>query len=199
MEGVSSEAPSLSSSHQYARTKQLLYAVPSLKMRYYFQSKQWLPYSVEHVFAFFSDPANLPRLMPDWQRARIDKSTLVAPLDPAAPPTAAGAGSRITLSFRPIPFSPVRVSWDAEIDQFVRNDHFCDRQLRGPFAYWHHCHRVAAETRNGIAGTLLLDDLHYEMPLGPLGTIANWLGVSGQIRSTFAFRHMRTKELLAQS
>ena len=35
------------------------------------------------------------------------------------------------------------------------------------------------------------------MPLGPLGTFANWIVVSGQIRSTFAFRHTRTKELLA--
>ncbi len=167
-------------------------------MRYHFQSEQFLPYPVERVFAFFSDPANLPRLMPDWQHARVDKSTRVPPLDPAAPANAAGAGTRLTLSFRPVPFSPIRVSWDAEIDQFVLNDHFCDAQLRGPFKYWHHCHRVAAETRNGIPGTLLTDDLHYEVPLGLLGVVANWAAVSGQIRSTFAFRHARTRELLAQ-
>lgn len=168
------------------------------KMRYHFQSEQWLPYPVEQVFLFFSNPDNLPRLMPDWQKARIDKASLISP-DPehGTPTSVAGAGSKITLSFRPIPFSPIRLSWDAEIDQFTWNDHFCDLQLRGPFAYWHHCHRVFHETRNGIPGTLLRDDLHYEMPLGPLGSVANWLAVSGQIRATFAFRHSRTKELLS--
>ena len=165
-------------------------------MRHHFQAQQWLPYPVEQVFAFFSDPANLPRLMPDWQQARIAKAALVAPLGWPEGANTAGAGSRITLSFRPVPFSPVRVSWDAEIDQFAWNDHFCDSQLRGPFAYWHHCHRVAPETRNGRLGTLLTDDLQYEMPLGALGIFANWLAVSGQIRATFAFRQRRTEELL---
>ena len=170
-------------------------------MRYHFESRQWLPYSVEHIFGFFSNPENLPRLMPDWQRARIDKATLQPP--PPSPHLAhangnpiAGAGSLITLSFRPVPFSPLRVSWDAKIDQFVWNGHFCDLQLRGPFAYWHHCHHVSAETRDGVPGTLLRDELRYEMPFGFLGSIANWAAVSGQIRSTFAFRRQRTAELL---
>ncbi len=166
-------------------------------MRYHFQAQQWLPYSVERVFSFFSDPDNLPRLMPDWQHARITKAALIPPLGAVDGSKAAGAGSRITLSFRPVPFSPVRVSWDAEIDQFAWNDHFCDLQQRGPFAYWHHCHRVSPETRGEIAGTLLRDELEYAMPLGPLGAFANWLAVSGQIRATFAFRQARTKELLA--
>ena len=165
-------------------------------MRHHFQSEQWLPYPVEHVFAFFSNPDNLPRLMPAWQQARISKATLIPPLGAPAGSKAAGAGSRITLSFRPVPFSPIRLSWDAEIDQFAWNDHFCDLQLRGPFHFWHHCHRVSPETRNGVPGTLLTDDLHYEMPLGLLGTFANWLAISGQIRATFAFRHRRTEELL---
>ncbi len=168
-------------------------------MRYHFRSEQWLSYPVEDVFRFFSNPNNLPLLMPDWQKARIDRSTLTPappyPLQPIGSPVA-GTGSRITLSFRPIPLSPLRVSWDAEIDQFAWNDYFCDLQLRGPFRYWHHCHRVFPETRNETHGTLLRDDLHYEMPLGPLGQLANWVAVRGQIRSTFAFRHRRTRELL---
>ncbi|WP_263383927.1 SRPBCC family protein [Granulicella arctica] len=170
-------------------------------MRYHFQSEQWLPYPVEHVFRFFSDPANLPRLMPDWQKARIDKATLTpAPAHPSNIPgtPVAGKGSRILLSFHPVPFAPIRLKWDAEIDEFAWNDHFCDLQLTGPFAYWHHCHHVSAETRDNIVGTLLRDDLHYEVPLGPLGVFANWLAVSGQIRSAFAFRHRRTAELLQE-
>ena len=169
-------------------------------MRYHFQTEQWLPYPVEYVFRFFSDPANLPRLMPGWQKARIDRSNLTSPppsLSNTPGTPIAGPGSRILLSFRPIPFSPIRLKWDAAIDEFVWNEHFCDLQLTGPFAYWHHCHRVSTEIRGNVTGTLLRDDLHYEVPLGPLGRFANWLAVSGQIRTAFAFRHTRTNELLS--
>ena len=31
------------------------------------------------------------------------------------------------------------------------NDHFCDLQLRGPFAFWRHCHSFLAESRPNSA------------------------------------------------
>ena len=171
-------------------------------MRYTFQAEQWLPPPVQQIFAFFADPANLPRLMPAWQGARIDSIALIpAPNQPADFPgsTAAGQGTRMTLSFRPVPFSPIRLRWDAEIAAFAWNDHFCDIQLaRGPFAFWRHCHRLAPETRNGLPGTLLTDQLEYALPFGPLGRLAHTLAVRRQIQAAFAFRHRRTAELLAQ-
>ncbi len=178
-------------------------------MRHTYHSEQWLPYPVELVFAFFANPENLPRLMPAWQKARIEEAAFAPP--PPAPSSAnpsqdktiaAGAGTRITLSFRPVPFSPVRIPWKAEISEFVWNDHFCDLQLRGPFAYWHHCHSVHAEPRTGESGqptpgTLLRDQVEYEPPFGRLGEVANSLFITHQLRSTFDYRHKRTRELLA--
>ncbi len=138
--------------------------------------------------------------MPRWQRPRIDALTLVPP--PSGPQGAvsgaAGQGSRITLSFRPVPFSPIRLCWLAEIDAFSWNDHFCDYELRGPFAYWRHCHRVAAETREGQAGTRITDEVHYTLPLGPLDPLANAAFMRWQIRVIFAFRQKTTRTLLAQ-
>jgi ligand-binding SRPBCC domain-containing protein len=175
-------------------------------MRYSYHSEQWLPHPVELVFAFFANPRNLPRLMPPWQKAHIEESTLTPP--PPRPATAdlqvaAGTDSRITLSFRPFPYSPIRVRWIAQISDFTWNHHFCDTQLRGPFAYWNHCHTVAPERRpNGsgslIEGTLLRDDVEYEMPLGKLGQLAQRLIIAHQIRSTFAYRRTRTRDLLAR-
>jgi ligand-binding SRPBCC domain-containing protein len=182
-------------------------------MRHTFQSEQWLPYPVELVFAFFSNPENLPRLMPTWQKARIDKISITLPPPPPNPipstkmsgsSIAAGANTKLTISFRPFPYSPIRMLWDAEISEFAWNDHFCDRQLRrGPFAYWKHCHHVQSETRADntaapITGTLLQDEVDYELPLGKLGDIANSLVVA-QLRSIFAYRHARTIELLSLS
>jgi ligand-binding SRPBCC domain-containing protein len=170
-------------------------------MRHTFHSEQWLPYPVERVFAFLANPENLLRLMPTWQKAHIEEASFApAPArvadDPILPMSlTAGIGSHMTLSFRPFPYSPIRVPWEAEITEFVWNDHFCDRQLRGPFAYWNHCHTVGLEKQANISGTLLSDDIEYEIPLGKFGELAQRL-ITRQLRNTFAYRRARTSEML---
>lgn len=176
-------------------------------MRHSFQAEQWLPYSPELVFAFFANPENLPRLMPPWQKARIEEAAFAPP--PPRPPSAtrqrgiaAGAGTRLTLSFRAFPLSPVRIPWEAEISEFVWNEHFCDVQHRGPFKYWKHCHHIEPQSRltaapqQPVAGSLLRDHVDYELPFGPLGDLGNLLLMRRQLQSTFAYRHRRTGELL---
>jgi ligand-binding SRPBCC domain-containing protein len=169
-------------------------------MPLHFHTEQWLPHPVETVFAFFADPANLPRLMPAWQRARIDHATYIPPPPPPAPfpgstNITAGAGTLLHLTLRPIPFSPIRIPWDALIEDFRWLHGFCDIQLRGPFRYWRHCHTVQP-ARNG---TLLRDTVDYELPLGPLSALADKLFVHQQLAATFRFRQGRTLELLKQS
>src|SRR6185437_7797834 len=87
-------------------------------MRHRFRTTQWLPYPVESVFAFFANPANLPKLHPDWQQTRIDEIELRPANRNGNGPTeatiAAGRGTRVTLSFRPTRLSPVRVSRSEE-------------------------------------------------------------------------------------
>lgn len=170
-------------------------------MHHHFQAEQWVAYPIDLVFAFFSNPENLPRLMPGWQKARIEEASFTPPpARPAGarrfPGIAAGAGTRMTISFRPFPLAPVRVPWDAEITEFTWNEHFCDVQHRGPFAFWRHCHRLSEETREGQPGTLLRDQVEYEMKFGALGELAGRIGANAQFRSIFAFRHKRTAELL---
>lgn len=173
-------------------------------MRHIFQAEQWLPYPVELVFAFFINPQNLPPLMPAWQKARIEEAVLVSP--PPGPPSryklrsvAAGVGSSITISFRPFPLSPLRIPWEATIVDFVWNESFCDAQepKRGPFAYWRHCHRVAAAVRDGVLGTALTDDVEYEPPFGAAGELAHSF-VRRQIKGIFNHRQRRVAEILAR-
>jgi ligand-binding SRPBCC domain-containing protein len=170
-------------------------------MRYSYETEQWLPYPVDQVFAFFANPENLPKLMPEWQQTRIERSRMVPaspnPQHMHATATAAGAGTSMTLTFRPFPLSPFRISWEAEITEFAWNDHFCDIQHHGPFAYWHHCHHCAAQTRDGTAGTIVRDHVVYAMPFGPFGKIAQRIAGKAQFRSIFDYRHRRTAELLA--
>lgn len=170
-------------------------------MRHIFQTSQWVPYPPALVFAFFADPANLPPLMPSWQKARIEHAYYAAP--PAAPDglplpakQLAGQGTVLTITFRAIPFVPLRLSWVAVIDEFSWNEHFCDTQRSGPLAYWHHCHRIEAEVQDGVAGSRIKDEVTFALPLGPLGDVAYLLGVKKQMEWTFAYRQKRVIELL---
>jgi ligand-binding SRPBCC domain-containing protein len=168
-------------------------------MRHSFQTAQWVPYPIATVFAFFADPANLPRLMPAWQKAHIEKMTIIAPpagTRPISSATTAGAGSAITIRFRPFPLSPVLMRWNASIVDFEWDNHFCDEQLSGPFAYWRHCHRVTEETRDNLPGTTIVDDLVYELPLGIFSEPAHILFVRKQIESIFRYRQKQLLQLL---
>jgi ligand-binding SRPBCC domain-containing protein len=162
-----------------------------------FETEQWLPYPVEIVFAFFAMPENLPRIMPRWQKARIEEANFVPP--PPRPRSsiglksfAAGEGTRLSVSFRPFPLCPIRIPWHARITHFDWNNSFCDEQEQGPFAYWNHCHRVREEEQNGVPGTRVTDSVEYALPFGALGQLANTLIVARQMRSTFKYRHKAT-------
>lgn len=174
-------------------------------MRHTFETEQWLPYPLEGVFAFFANPVNLPPLMPAWQDARIEEAALKSAVAAQPSPsgvqyrsTAAGTGTTMILSFRAIPKLPIRLNWYARITEFEWNDHFCDEQDRGPFAYWRHCHRVSSALRDGVGGTLIRDELEYAFPGGPLGDVANALGGRAQIRSIFKYRQEQTYKLMPQ-
>ena len=171
---------------------------------HHYHDEQWLPYPVETVFAFFADPRNLPPLMPGWQQARIESATF----KPASPSPAAlerpagivaGNGTLLTLSFRAVPLMPLRLKWVALISDFSWLQGFCDSQLRGPFRYWHHCHRVRSQPHpeTGQPGTRLFDDVEFALPLEPLSRISLPIA-QAQFKKIFEFRHKRTLELMKQ-
>lgn len=173
-------------------------------MQQHFQTEQWLPYPPELVFAFFANPENLPRLMPRWQHARIEEATFVPP--PPRPPTelrnpgvAAGDGTLIVLSFRPLPLVPMRLPWDARIENFRWNEGFCDVQERGPFKYWRHCHTIEAapSPEGGRPGAIVRDSVRYEFAFGSLNLLFDKLLVRRMIERAFRFRHRRTQEMMA--
>ncbi len=170
-------------------------------MRSSYHTEQWLPYPVERVFDFFANPNNLPLLMPPWQKSRIEKLSILPPpnrtVSSNSIATAAGEGTQLTLSFRPFPFSPVRIRWESEITEFSGNNCFCDRQIRGPFTYWKHSHTVRPASWRGVNVTLVADDIEYEVPFGVAGTLANRLFLRGQIKRTFAYRQTHLEEALA--
>jgi ligand-binding SRPBCC domain-containing protein len=168
-----------------------------------FETRQWVPFPVELVFAFFANPSNLPHLMPPAMKVRIEDARLQPPparpvaADPARRfrSVAAGVGSEILVSFRLLNGLP-RASWLTRITEFEWNSHFCDEQIRGPFHAFRHCHRIQPDLREAVEGTLVTDEIEYELPGGSIGSIAGPL-VRRQMERAFAHRQRRLPEILA--
>jgi len=172
-------------------------------MRQQFVTSQWIPYPIEEVFAFFANPNNLPLLTPEPLKMRIDELKLEqAPAGPemagshfARPQIAAGVGTEMKLSFQPEPYVPVRVSWVARITDFVWFSHFCDEQVRGPFAFFRHKHAVETKTRQSHPGTEVTDEVEFELPFGAIGGLGRGI-VQRQMERMFRIRQERLPAIL---
>lgn len=164
------------------------------------QFEQWVPVPLDRVFQFFSSPANLPRLMPPELGAEIRRIEMVPPPEGntrTGSPASAGVGTEITLSVRLAPPLPLRTTWVARIVEFEPGSHFTDVQLKGPFRHWRHRHGFEAARRSGVDGTVVRDDLEYDVGFGALGdAVARWF-VGDRLRRTFEERQRRLEDLLA--
>lgn len=161
--------------------------------------EQWIPVPLDRVFRFFSDPANLPGLMPPELAAEIRSVERAPPPgeEEGRPSSAsAGVGTQITLSVRLLPPLPLRASWVARIVEFEPGSHFTDVQVKGPFRHWRHRHEFEAARRAEADGTIVRDDLEYDVGFGRLGDAVARGFVAGRLRHTFQERQRRLEELL---
>ncbi len=171
-------------------------------MSRHFQSEQWVPAPVERVFAFFADPHNLPRIMPPGLGTKLVKLSLVPPRFPAGkvPPGTlrmAGAGTEMTVAFRVVPYVPIHERWVVNISEFVFNQYFQDVQKQGPFRSWQHTHSFESMTQGGIAGTLIRDDVEYEVGFGAVGRSLELVVFQQVFRSTFNYRKQALDKIFA--
>jgi len=148
---------------------------------YTLRSEQWVPRSVEEVFAFFSDAHNLEVLTPPWLRFRI--------LTPAGERIHKGSEIRYTLRVRGLP-----VFWTTEIRSWDPPFRFTDVQRKGPYRLWHHTHRF--EAKDG--GTRMTDVVRYRLPLGVLGAIAHRFFVKKDVEKIFDYRREKIEGLFGR-
>ena len=134
--------------------------------------EQRLPGSPDDVFPFFADAGNLEAITPPWLSFAI---TTPRPID-------MHVGTIIEYRLR-LHALPIR--WLTQIEAWEPGVRFVDRQLRGPYALWHHTHEF--EPAPG-GGTLMRDVVRYALPLGPAGGIAHALVVKRDLERIFDFR-----------
>ena len=147
---------------------------------YRLERRQWLLLPPEVVFAFFERPENLARITPPWLDFRI--------LTP--PPIAMAPAITIDYTIRVL---GTRTHWRSLIAEYDPPRGFRDVQLIGPYRLWDHRHRFRAE--NG--GTLVEDEVLYQLALGPVGRLAHALFVRRRLDAIFAYRRERIAALLS--
>ncbi|MCU0430000.1 MAG: SRPBCC family protein [Cytophagaceae bacterium] len=139
-----------------------------------FEFVQRLPVSLDQAWDFFSSPANLSKITPSYMNFKI--------LSPDASEKMF-AGKIIEYHVHPLLNIPMY--WVTEITHVKEREYFVDEQRFGPYAMWHHLHQFK-EIDGGIE---MKDILHYKVPMGFLGSIANVLFIKKQVKQIFDYRY----------
>jgi ligand-binding SRPBCC domain-containing protein len=151
---------------------------------------QCIASDLEKVWAFFSDPVNLPAITPPYMRFEILTRGKVQAGDRSD--VEIYAGQVIEYRLRPLPF--FRTYWMTEITHVQEGRYFVDEQRRGPYSLWHHQHHF----RKIAGGVEMTDIVHYALPFGLIGNLAHPLFVRRQLEGIFQYRFQRVEELFGR-
>lgn len=139
-----------------------------------------VPRSLAETWDFFSRPENLEKLTPGDVSFEFLTPLKGVEMYPG-----------IAIQYRVSPFPGFTTDWMTEITHIQKHEYFVDDQRVGPFALWHHQHHFRSL---GDQLTEMKDILHYQAPLGFLGTIADRLFVHRQVQQIFSFREKAIRE-----
>lgn len=144
------------------------------------ECEQWLPEPPAQLFPFFADARNLEQITPAFLRFRVLGMSSAT----------VGEGTLIDYRLR---LRGVPLRWRSRIEDWQPGRCFVDRQLRGPYALWHHTH-LFAPCRGG---TLMIDRVRYRLPLGLLGRIVAGRLVAADLDVIFDHRRQRLEEIFS--
>lgn len=139
---------------------------------YQIYKKQQIPISLDEAWEFFSSPKNLQEITPDHMGFHI-----ISGADVTMYP-----GQIIEYTVKPVLGIPMY--WMTEIKNVKEKEFFIDEQRYGPYSLWHHKHFFRAIP----GGVEVIDQVHYKLPLGFLGTIAHGIFVKKQLEHIFDYR-----------
>lgn len=145
-----------------------------------YTQEQMLPADLKTVWKFFSGAGNLQAITPEYMRFRVTSGALPEEIYPG-----------MIITYKVSPLLGIPLFWMTEITQVQPLKMFVDEQRRGPYRMWHHQHHF--EEKDG--GVMMRDIVHYELPLGILGEVANALFVKRQLNEIFEFRRKKVEAI----
>lgn len=140
---------------------------------YKLQKEQFVKTDKETLWDFISSPANLKEITPDKMGFIITSDFFSDKMY---------TGQIIT--YKVSPLLGIKLNWCTEITHVEEGKYFIDEQRFGPYTMWHHEHHM--EEKEG--GILMTDIIHYKIPFGILGDIAQRLFVAKQLEGIFDYR-----------
>lgn len=141
-----------------------------------FEKRTRIAASPERLFAFHEHPDALTRLTPPWERMRVVEKT-----------GGLEVGARAVIEVR---IGPIAQRIVAVHTKYEPGRMFQDTQVSGPFAKWEHTHLIEPD---GASGSVLIDRVEYELPLGFLGELGGGWFARRKLERLFDFRHDVTK------
>ena len=142
--------------------------------------QQFVPRPLDEVWAYFSRPENLDNITPDYMDFEILTDIENVPMYQG-----------MIIQYKVSPIANIKMNWVTEITHVKEGKYFIDEQRFGPYAFWHHQHHFI-EKKGGI---LMTDLLHYKVPYGYIGSIADALFVDRQIEEIFNYRVKAVEEI----
>ncbi len=139
----------------------------------------FLPTTLDNAWDFFSSPLNLEKITPpDLDFVVTSDYKEGAKVYPG-----------MIITYKVSPLLGIKMNWMTEITHVKAKEYFVDEQRFGPYALWHHQHHFK-EVDGGVQMT---DLVHYAIPYGFIGRLANSLIVKNKLKKVFAYR----KEVIA--
>jgi ligand-binding SRPBCC domain-containing protein len=152
-------------------------------MVYEIKYEQDIPTTKEKIWEFISSPLNLKDITPPYMGFEVTSAEMSEKMYP---------GMMITYKVRPLLNIPI--NWCTEITHVDELNFFVDEQREGPYTIWHHQHHIKEIT----GGVKMIDIIHYKVPFGFLGKIANMLFVKKQLQDIFDYRFERIDSLFGK-
>jgi ligand-binding SRPBCC domain-containing protein len=140
---------------------------------YQLKKTQRIPADLDEVWDFISSPANLKKITPGYMGFDITSEMLTPKMYPG-----------MIISYKVSPILGIKMTWVTEITHVRDKEYFVDEQRVGPYAFWHHEHKIESIEE----GVLMTDIVSYKPPFGLLGSIANSLFIKKQLQNIFDYR-----------
>ena len=149
---------------------------------YRLRHEQRFPTDRNALWDFIATPNNLAAITPPSMRFE----TLHGGGEAMFP------GQVIAYRLRPLP--GWKTSWVTEITHMENGRYFVDEQRFGPYAFWHHLHRLD----DVPGGVKMTDTVHYKIPFDFLGNWVNALVVKKKLDEIFAYRRRKMETLFGR-
>lgn len=142
---------------------------------YQLTTTQKIPTTIDEIWDFVSSPSNLKDITPEHMGFVVTGNTGIGKMYPG-----------MIITYKVSPLLGIKLNWVTEITHVRDKEYFVDEQRIGPYALWHHEHKIEA-----IAGGVLMTDIiTYQPPFGVIGAIANALFIKKQLKEIFDYRKL---------